>query len=203
MQLEPLKALSHTCWWLISFCVCVFLCVCVRVHACMSECVSDLCLFSLCFCFPVHLSHCILKLTEAAPAALSAATCATRLWTCQHRKPHSHDTHAHSFLPDLTQCAHIPVLPHLSQQLWAFVRVCLCDFTNTWRAKQSNLRHRHWFMWRLELSASVRPIPLCISILEMALKLHMEASVLQIVYCMYTKWGQGEDFVLSSCSGYK
>lgn len=78
-----------------------------------------------------------------------------------------------SFLPDVTQCAHIPVLPHLSQQLWAFVRVCLCDFTNTWRAKQSNLRHRHWFMWRLELSASVRPIPLCISILEMALKLHM------------------------------
>lgn len=130
MQLEPLKALSHTCWWLISFCVCVFLCVCVRVHACMSECVSDLCLFSLCFCFPVHLSHCILKLTEAAPAALSAATCATRLWTCQHKNP-TVMTHTHTVFCQTWLSVHTSQCYHICPSSCEHLCVCVCVISLT------------------------------------------------------------------------
>lgn len=176
MQLEPLKALSHTCWWLISFCVCVSVCVhacaCMHVRVCEWS-LSNYFLSAFVFpsTFPTVFSNCLKRLQllfqppHVRPDFEPASIKTPQSW---HTR-----THAHSFLPDVTQCAHIPVLPHLSQQLWACVRVCLCGFTNTWRPKQSNLRHRHQFMWRLELSASVRPIPLCISILEMSLKLHM------------------------------
>lgn len=60
-------------------------------------------------------------------------------------------THTHALLADVTQLAHIPVLPHLSQHLW--LSACLRGLTNTWRAKQSNLRPTRRLMFRSAVAA--------------------------------------------------
>lgn len=62
-------------------------------------------------------------------------------------------THTPALFPDVTQLAHIPVLPHLSQHLW--LSACLRGLTNIWRAKQSNLRPTHRLMFPLHGSRSV------------------------------------------------
>ena len=123
MQLEPLKALSHTHWWLISF-VCVCVCVCVCVHVCVGS------LFSLRSCFPSTFPP---KLTTATNYCIFVLSELPWLHICDQtlnrnaKKPRVM-THMHTHSPARhdSVCTHPSITTSVPTAVCVCVCVCVC-----------------------------------------------------------------------------
>ena len=105
-----------------------FFCVCVCVCACVCMCVWDLCFPSALVFHPPFLLNWPQQQTTVFLFFLNCLgyTSVTRHWTAMQKNPESWHTCTHTLLPDMTQYAHIPALPHLSQQLCVCVCVYVC-----------------------------------------------------------------------------
>lgn len=92
-------------------------------------------------------------LSKLLTGCSSSARASRHLTSMQKKKTKKVMTHTPALFPDVTQLAHIPVLPHLSQHL--LLSACLRGLTKTWRAKQSNLRPTRRLMFPLRGSSSL------------------------------------------------